>query len=231
MSHWELEKTMKSLIHCTLIAALASVLPAVAADRRPDADPFQVTFPADALASPALRVDGSEPRTLEASRTLYRGEEVISESRVLLAPSDWRSGTLELPFEQLNAPSLADGDYAVVIEVRENPEGAETAFISTITAAFRVDAGRIAVTSTEAAWGWQLVNGPGEDSVIGTPNEADVLAALPNLRLEVITHQATCGIDGLCTVKFYNTVCNRGTATAWSFGVAMKGWGTPTISS
>lgn len=54
--------------------------------------------------------------------------------------------------------------------------------------------------------------------------------ALPNLRVEGIRNVAgPVQFDGTCSVTFYCRVANRGTATARSFVLAMRGWGTQTI--
>jgi len=67
--------------------------------------------------------------------------------------------------------------------------------------------------------------------VLGATVVAEAFTDKPNLRNEGISHSPYCGPDSMCSVVFYNTVCNRGTGTAWSFSTAMKGWGIPTIST
>src|SRR5713101_1650984 len=56
-----------------------------------------------------------------------------------------------------------------------------------------------------------------------------VASALPNLRIVGIQHTASVGSDGRCSIVFYCTVSNLGTAPARSFVVGMRGWGTQTI--
>ena len=55
--------------------------------------------------------------------------------------------------------------------------------------------------------------------------------AQPNLQVLGVTHIAYTYPDNTCSVRFYATVKNVGTATSNSFVVGAKGWGVASIST
>lgn len=147
--------------------------------------------------------------------------------------------TLELSLQFDGIAGVPDGHYTMIIEAR-TPSGDDG--IGFVTSqALRVTVANGQLQPERAAWDPPAENEAGNagagtvspmqlddpDDSVDAQTAVAALAALPNLRNEGITHTAYCGTSSLCSVVFYNTICNRGTSTAWSFAVGMKGWGTP----
>jgi hypothetical protein len=74
---------------------------------------------------------------------------------------------------------------------------------------------------------------PAEPNVVPEPGLELAYAAFaqPNLQVASVRHVAYTYPDNTCSVRFYVTVKNAGTATSNSFVVGAKGWGVPTIST
>ncbi len=179
--------------------------------------------------SSSIELFGDEATpVLELSLSLYQGSQLLHEA-TLAAPAASPVALVSLVPQGIDG--LPDGDYTEVLQLRLPATAGEVAVIDSASLALVIEQGEMVELAGAAAQTSMDEAAASLSEPATAATRIFAAASTPNLRNEGISHAASCGSNNYCSVVFYNTICNRGTATVWSHVTGMKGWGTPQIST